>query len=71
MLVLLLIFWYCHKRGREVRLEKERLAAEETVQSLDEEISDSASIGTSSISTDEERGLNPISSKDHGVEKAP
>lgn len=28
MLVLLFVFWYCHKRGRETRLEKERLAAE-------------------------------------------
>ncbi|KAL1800410.1 hypothetical protein ACET3X_000752 [Alternaria dauci] len=27
--VLLFVFWYCHKRGRETRLEKERLAAEE------------------------------------------
>jgi len=26
--LLLFIFWYCHKRGRETRLEKERLAAE-------------------------------------------
>ncbi|KAH7380646.1 hypothetical protein BKA66DRAFT_560097 [Pyrenochaeta sp. MPI-SDFR-AT-0127] len=26
--VLLFVFWYCHKRGREVRLENERLAAE-------------------------------------------
>jgi len=26
--VLLFVFWYCHKRGREVRLEKEKLAAE-------------------------------------------
>lgn len=30
MVVLLFVFWYCHKRGRETRLEKERLAAEET-----------------------------------------
>ncbi|KAL5115741.1 hypothetical protein ACEQ8H_006349 [Pleosporales sp. CAS-2024a] len=29
VLVLLFVFWYCHKRGRETRLEKERLAAEE------------------------------------------
>ncbi|USP73749.1 hypothetical protein yc1106_01023 [Curvularia clavata] len=28
--VLLFVFWYCHKRGRETRLEKERLAAEES-----------------------------------------
>ncbi|KAL6705803.1 hypothetical protein ACN47E_006441 [Coniothyrium glycines] len=27
--VLLFVFWYCHKRGRETRLEKERLTAEE------------------------------------------
>ncbi|KAF1947961.1 hypothetical protein EJ02DRAFT_429708 [Clathrospora elynae] len=27
--VLLFVFWYCHKRGRETRLEGERLAAEE------------------------------------------
>lgn len=26
--VLLFVFWYCHKRGRETRLEKERLGAE-------------------------------------------
>ncbi|KAF2735070.1 hypothetical protein EJ04DRAFT_492377 [Polyplosphaeria fusca] len=26
--ILLFVFWYCHKRGREVRLEGERLAAE-------------------------------------------
>jgi hypothetical protein len=25
----LFVFWYCHKRGRETRLEKERLAAED------------------------------------------
>ncbi|KAF2997672.1 hypothetical protein E8E13_005956 [Curvularia kusanoi] len=28
VMILLFVFWYCHKRGREVRLEKERLAAE-------------------------------------------
>ncbi|KAF2828343.1 hypothetical protein CC86DRAFT_380303 [Ophiobolus disseminans] len=27
--LLLFVFWYCHKRGRETRLEKERLATEE------------------------------------------
>ena len=26
--LLLFVFWYCHKRGRETRLEKERLAVE-------------------------------------------
>jgi hypothetical protein len=27
--VLLFVFWYCHKRGRETRIDKERLAAQE------------------------------------------
>jgi hypothetical protein len=31
--VLLFVFWYCHKRGREVRLEKEKLASESDVES--------------------------------------
>lgn len=29
MSVLLFVFWYCHKRGRETRLEREGLAAKE------------------------------------------
>ncbi|KAF1351625.1 hypothetical protein EJ07DRAFT_137416 [Lizonia empirigonia] len=28
VMILLFVFWYCHKRGRETRLDKERLAAE-------------------------------------------
>lgn len=35
--VLLFVFWYCHKRGREVRLEKERKLTEEEVGKLDSE----------------------------------
>jgi hypothetical protein len=31
--VLLFVFWYCHKRGRDVRLEKEKLAAESDMES--------------------------------------
>jgi hypothetical protein len=27
--VLLLVFWYCHKRGREVRLAKEKAAEDD------------------------------------------
>ncbi|KAI9844022.1 MAG: hypothetical protein M1837_005957 [Sclerophora amabilis] len=29
LFVLLFVFWYCHKRGREVRLAKEKLATDE------------------------------------------
>lgn len=37
--VLLFVFWYCHKRGKEVRLEKERLLTEEEISHLDDEAS--------------------------------
>ena len=36
-LVLLFVFWYCHKRGRETRLEKERLLTEAEIEKLDQE----------------------------------
>lgn len=35
--VLLFVLWYCHKRGREVRLENERLVTEGEIQKLNEE----------------------------------
>jgi hypothetical protein len=31
--VLLFVFWYCHKRGKETRLERESLAAQGEVDS--------------------------------------
>ena len=39
--MLLLVFWYCHKRGREVRLEKERLLTEAEAEALNEPSSSS------------------------------
>jgi hypothetical protein len=33
----LFVFWYCHKRGKEVRLEKERDLTEQEVSRLDDE----------------------------------
>lgn len=35
LLVLLFVFWYCYKRGKEVRLEKERQLTEQEVEKLD------------------------------------
>ena len=35
--MLLFVFWYCHKRGKEVRLEKERELTEHEVEQLDQE----------------------------------
>ena len=37
MIVLLFVFWYCHKRGREVRLEKERQLTEKEVEQLEKD----------------------------------
>ncbi|KAL8670353.1 MAG: hypothetical protein Q9224_007677, partial [Gallowayella concinna] len=36
--VLLFVFWYCHKRGKEVRLEKERALTEQEMAELDERL---------------------------------
>jgi hypothetical protein len=36
LFILLFVFWYCHKRGREDRLEKERELTENEVKELDE-----------------------------------
>lgn len=37
MLVVLLVLWYCHKRGREVRLENERLVTEAEIARMNDE----------------------------------
>lgn len=41
--VLLFVFWYCHKRGRETRLAKERALTDAEAAALDEKL---ASIDT-------------------------
>ena len=38
LIVLLFVFWYCHKRGKEVRLEKERALTEKEAAALDEKL---------------------------------
>ncbi|KAL9127958.1 MAG: hypothetical protein Q9217_003271 [Psora testacea] len=43
LFVLLFVFWYCHKRGREVRLEKERLLTEAEIAKLDEDSAEASS----------------------------
>lgn len=37
LLVVLLALWYCHKRGKEVRLENERLVTEAEITKMNEE----------------------------------
>ena len=45
MLVLMTVLWYCHKRGREVRLEKE---ASEAVEGRVEELPDDPALPAAS-----------------------
>ncbi|OJJ44314.1 hypothetical protein ASPZODRAFT_135124 [Penicilliopsis zonata CBS 506.65] len=37
LFILLFVLWYCHKRGREVRLENERLVTQDEMTKLNEE----------------------------------
>lgn len=45
LFLLLIVFWYCHKRGREVRLEKERVLTEKEVEQLEKEWQESQKSG--------------------------
>lgn len=44
------MFWYCHKRGREVRLEKERLLTEAELEALNKDNNDNEA-SSSTITT--------------------
>ncbi|KAL5043807.1 hypothetical protein BDW71DRAFT_209968 [Aspergillus fruticulosus] len=37
LFILLFVLWYCHKRGREVRLQNERLVTEEEIEKMNQE----------------------------------
>lgn len=53
------VLWYCHKRGREVRLEKEKAAAAD-MEGRVEELSDADSgIGSVSVTPALEAGSSP------------
>ncbi|KAE8138446.1 hypothetical protein BDV38DRAFT_270617 [Aspergillus pseudotamarii] len=49
--ILLFVLWYCHKRGREVRLENERLVTEEEIEKLNEQSSSDERIRTTETLT--------------------
>ena len=54
--MLLFVFWYCHKRGKETRLEKERLAVEEgsDMETSASDIDDSSMVATDGDGDDDE-----------------
>jgi hypothetical protein len=45
------VLWYCHKRGREVRLENERLVTEEEIAKLNEDTSEGLIRPTETLTT--------------------
>ncbi|KAJ9293011.1 hypothetical protein DTO271G3_8146 [Paecilomyces variotii] len=51
LFILLFVLWYCHKRGREVRLENERIVTEEEIQRLNEQSSDDRIRSTETLTT--------------------
>lgn len=55
LIVLLFVFWYCHKRGREVRLEGEKLAAGESSSSVEASDLEDSSVFTDKPGDEEER----------------
>ncbi|KAJ5154969.1 uncharacterized protein N7500_010408 [Penicillium coprophilum] len=51
LFILLFVLWYCHKRGREVRLENERLVTEEEIAKLNENTSEGLIRPTETLTT--------------------
>ncbi|KAJ9202397.1 hypothetical protein DTO021D3_4531 [Paecilomyces variotii] len=51
LFILLFVLWYCHKRGREVRLENERIVTEEEIQRMNEQSSDDRIRSTETLTT--------------------
>ena len=44
-----MVFWYCHKRGREVRLEQESEMLDEEVARLDREHTENQTLEQDSV----------------------
>ncbi|KAL4921939.1 hypothetical protein BDW62DRAFT_98983 [Aspergillus aurantiobrunneus] len=52
LFILLFVLWYCHKRGREVRLENERLVTEQEIEKMNQESSSGAETAAQIRSTE-------------------
>ncbi|KAJ5692877.1 hypothetical protein N7462_002300 [Penicillium macrosclerotiorum] len=69
LFILLFVLWYCHKRGREVRLENERLVTEEEIQKLNENAGEGRIRPTETLTTTAPRGA-PADEVRAGVRRA-
>lgn len=58
LFILLFVLWYCHKRGREVRLENERLVTEEEVNKLNEDNPENKIRATETLTTTAPQGAS-------------
>ncbi|PWY92064.1 hypothetical protein BO70DRAFT_357215 [Aspergillus heteromorphus CBS 117.55] len=69
LFILLFVLWYCHKRGREVRLENERLVTEDEIGKLNEESSEERIRTTETLTTTAPRGASAAEVR-QGVKEA-
>ncbi|RAL07118.1 uncharacterized protein BO97DRAFT_357212 [Aspergillus homomorphus CBS 101889] len=68
--ILLFVLWYCHKRGREVRLENERLVTEEEIGKLNDDSTDHDRIrNTETLTTTAPQGAS-VTEVRQGIEEA-
>src|SRR5271170_4743437 len=70
LVVLLLVFWYCYKRGRDVRLEKERQLTEEEVARLEKEYEATAASHTRTTTAPEGAPMEDVEAGMREVQEA-
>lgn len=68
-IVLLFVLWYCHKRGREVRLENERIVTEQEIEKMNEEAADGQIRPTETLVTTAPEGAS-VEQVREGVQEA-
>ncbi|KAJ5735361.1 uncharacterized protein N7483_000486 [Penicillium malachiteum] len=68
LFILLFVLWYCHKRGREVRLENERLVTEEEINKMNEDSSETRIRPTETLTTTAPQGASSLEVRE-GVRK--
>ncbi|PYH87650.1 hypothetical protein BO71DRAFT_404493 [Aspergillus ellipticus CBS 707.79] len=69
LFILLFVLWYCHKRGREVRLGNERLVTEDEIGKLNEESAEERIRTTETLTTTAPRGASAAEVR-QGVKEA-
>ena len=63
------MLWYCHKRGREVRLENERLVTEDEIGKMNEDSPEGQIRATQTLTTTAPQGASTAEIRD-GIKQA-